>query len=69
MIKVYRGSKIYGDELKEFLESKGTNSMDYKCTDKDLYYGVENGRVVAYFKGELTERHVIKEFDGDLWKD
>lgn len=69
MIKVYRGSKIYGAELKRFLESQGSNFMDFNCDDKDLYYGVADGRVSAYFDCELTERHVIKEFDNDLWKD
>lgn len=69
MIYVYKGSKIYGTELKRFLESQGTNYMDYKCTDKDLYYGVENRRVCAYFDRELTERHFIKKFDEDLWED
>lgn len=69
MIYVYKGSKIYGTELKRFLESKGTNCMDFNCDDKDLYYGVENGRVSAYFERELTDRYVIKEFDGDLWED
>lgn len=69
MIYVYKGSKIYGAKLKRFLESQGTNFMDFNCDDKDLYYGVDNGRVEAYFEDELTERHVIKEFDNDLWKD
>ena len=69
MIFVYRGSKIYGPELKRFLESQGTNFMDFNCDDKDLYYGVANGRVSAYFEHELTNRYVIKEFDGNLWKD
>lgn len=69
MIYVYRGSKIYGTELKRFLESQGINFMDYKCDDKDLYYGVEDGGVRGYFDFELSERHVIKEFVGDLWKD
>lgn len=69
MIYVYRGSKIYGTELKRFLESQGTNFMDYKCTDRDLYYGVEDGGVRGYFDCELTERHVIKEFDENLWED
>ena len=69
MIYVYKGSRIYGTELKKFLESQGTNFMDFSCDDKDLYYGVENGRVSAYFESELTERYVIKEFDGDLWED
>jgi pyrroloquinoline quinone (PQQ) biosynthesis protein C len=69
MIKVYRGSKIYGAELKRFLESQGENFLDYKCTDKHLYYGVSNKRVFAYFESELDERYVIKEFDGNLWED
>lgn len=69
MIDVYKGSKIYGTELKRFLESQGTNFMDFNCDDKDLYYGVTDGRVSAYFDYELTERHVIKEFDEDLWED
>jgi hypothetical protein len=69
MIYVYKGSKIYGADLKRFLESQGANFMDFNCDDKDLYYGVSNGRVEAYFKSELTERHVIKEFDNDLWED
>lgn len=69
MIYVYKGSKIYGTELKRFLESQGTNFMDFSCSDKDLYYGVVDGRVSAYFDCELTERHVIKEFDGGLWED
>ena len=69
MIFVYRGSKIYGPELKRFLESQGTNFMDFSCDEKDLYYGVENGRFNAYFEHELTDRYVIKEFDGNLWKD
>lgn len=69
MIYVYKGSKIYGTELKRFLESQGTNFMDYKCTDKHLYYGVSNGIVFAYFESELNEKHVVKEFDEDLWED
>lgn len=69
MIYVYKGSKIYGTELKKFLESQGTNFMDFSCSDKDLYYGVADGRVSAYFESELDERHIIKEFDEDLWED
>lgn len=69
MIYVYKGSKIYGTELKKFLESQGTNFMDFSCGDKDLYYGVTDGRVSAYFESELDERHIIKEFDEDLWED
>ena len=69
MIYVYKGSKIYGAQFRNFLESQGINFMDYKCNDKDLYYGVDNGRVKAYFESELTEKHVIKEFYNDLWKD
>lgn len=69
MIYVYKGSKIYGAELRKFLESQGTNFMDYKCNDRDLYYGVDNGRVSAYFDRDLTEKHVIKEFYNNLWND
>lgn len=69
MIYVYKGSKIYGTELKRFLESQGTNFMDFNCDDKDLYYEVADGRVSAYFDCELTEKHVIKEFDENLWED
>ena len=69
MIYVYKGSRIYGPELKKFLESQGTNYMDFNCDDKDLYYGVENRRVCAYFESELNERHFVKEFDGDVWED
>lgn len=69
MIYVYKGSKIYGTELKRFLESQGINFADFNCDDKDLYYGVADGRVRGYFYFELTERHVIKEFYNDLWED
>lgn len=69
MIYVYKGSKIYGTELKRFLESKGINFLDYQCNDKDLYYGIENGVVRGYFDYDLTERHVVKEFDNGLWED
>ena len=69
MIYVYKGSKIYGAELRRFLESQGTNFMDYKCNDRDLYYGVENKRVCAYFESELNGKHIIKEFYEDLWED
>ena len=69
MIFVYRGSRIYGPELKKFLESQGTNYMDFNCDEKDLYYGVENGRVCAYIYSELNERHFVKDFNGDLWED
>lgn len=69
MIYVYKGSKIYGAELKRFLESQGTNFVGFNCSNKDFYYGVADGRVSAYFRSDLTEKHVIKEFDNDLWED
>lgn len=69
MIKVYRGSKIYGTELKKFLESQGTNFMDFNCDEGGLYYGIEGGRISAYFGSELNERYAIEEFNGNLWED